>query len=113
MVINYNDRHFRAVVNDESGEVSAQTTFHYRQEGDILWATYRGGEIGLGTMTGTVTADGSLDFAYQHVNIRGEIMTGRCQSTPEVLSNGRIRLHESWQWTVGNCEKGTSIVEEI
>jgi len=40
-------------------------------------------------------------------------MTGKCYSTPEVLVDGRIRLHEMWEWTSGDYSKGQSIVEEI
>jgi hypothetical protein len=29
------------------------------------------------------------------------------------LPNGRLRLHEEWQWTNGDLSKGRSIVEEI
>ena len=32
---------------------------------------------------------------YHQVNDRGELMTGVCRSTPEVLPDGRIRLHET------------------
>ena len=34
---------------------------------------------------------------YHQVNDAGEIMTGTCQSSPEILNNGKIRLHETWQ----------------
>jgi hypothetical protein len=50
---------------------------------------------------------------YQHVNARGELMTGQCRSTPEVLPDGRLRLRESWQWTSGDGTSGESVVEEI
>jgi hypothetical protein len=40
-------------------------------------------------------------------------MTGICRSTPEILPDGRIRLHEKWQWTSGDRSSGESIVEEI
>ncbi len=50
---------------------------------------------------------------YQHVNRDGELMTGHCRSTPELLPDGRLRLHESWQWTSGDGSRGESIIEEI
>jgi hypothetical protein len=40
-------------------------------------------------------------------------MTGKCFSKPEILTNGKIRLHETWQWTSGDLSTGTSIIEEI
>jgi hypothetical protein len=40
-------------------------------------------------------------------------MTGVCRSTAEILSDGRIRLLEKWQWTSGDFSEGESVVEEI
>lgn len=40
-------------------------------------------------------------------------MTGICRSTPEILEDGRIRLHEEWIWTSGDQSSGKSIIEEI
>jgi hypothetical protein len=50
---------------------------------------------------------------YQHLNIQGELMAGKCVSKPEVLESGKIRLHEQWQWTSKDFSNGESIVEEI
>lgn len=112
-MINYHNKHFKAIANNSTGEVSQETTFHYRQQESVIWATYSGGSIIMGTITGIVHDDGSIQFAYQHVNEQGQIMTGKCHSVPELLPSGKLRLHESWQWTVGKQEKGTSIIEEI
>lgn len=113
--INYNDRIFRSSSNTPNGEVSAATTFQYHQDDSsppIVWATYSGGSISRGFFIGTVQNDNTLDARYQHVNISGELMTGKCRSTPELLEDGRIRLHEQWEWTSGDRSKGESVVEE-
>jgi hypothetical protein len=47
------------------------------------------------------------------VSVDGIFKSGRCQSRPELLSNGRVRLHERWQWTDGADGHGESIIEEI
>jgi len=111
--LNYDNRYFVSASNTENGEVDANTIFHYRQRDDVVWATYEGGAIVIGTLVAKVNADGSLDMRYQHVNRAGELMTGKCRSTPEVLPDGRYRLHESWQWTSGDRSTGKSVVEEI
>ncbi len=49
---------------------------------------------------------------YHQINDRGEIMTGFCKSTPEIMENGKIRLHEKWQWTSGDFSEGNSVLEE-
>lgn len=111
--LNYHDRYFQSIENSPNGEVSGKTVFHYRQEGQILWATYSGGSIIFGTITGKVFETGELEFSYQHVNTHGEIMTGKCKSIPHILEDGRIRLSEEWQWTCKDFSKGHSIVEEM
>jgi hypothetical protein len=111
--ISYNGRVFRSVSNTTNGEVSSETLFSYRHENAIVWATYAGGGISFGTLIAVVNDDDSLEMRYQHVNAQGELMTGRCRSVPEMLSDGRIRLHESWQWTCGDCSSGQSVVEEV
>jgi hypothetical protein len=34
----YDQRPFRAVGNAPGGEAGAETVFHYRQEGEVIWA---------------------------------------------------------------------------
>ncbi len=111
--INYNNRRFTSQSNTDNGEVDSSTVFDYYQRGRIVWATYEGGGIGFGTLVAKINDDDSLDMRYSHVNTRGELMTGRCRSIPEVLDDGRLRLHETWTWTSGDNSSGTSIIEEI
>lgn len=112
-MINYDGRTFVSINNTVNGEVSSETTFEYKQEGNILSATYSGGEILKGTMIGIVQEDGCLQFNYNHVNDKQEIRGGHCLSTPEVLSDGRIRLQERWKWSDREQSEGESIVEEV
>ena len=112
-MFNYEGRVFRSVVNSAGGDVSGETTFHYRQHGSIAWATYAGGEVLFGTLMAKVDGDGHLDMRYQHVSANGAFKSGRCQSRPEMLPSGRLRLHEEWTWTNGAEGQGISIVEEI
>ena len=50
---------------------------------------------------------------YSHVNVSGGLMTGQCRSVPERLPDGRLRLHETWQWTSGDRSSGQSMIEEV
>lgn len=111
--INYDNRKFASVQNSETGEVSSETIFHYHQKEDLVWAEYAGGEIVFGNLIAKVLENDCLDMRYQHLNKRGELMTGVCRSTPEVLANGKICLHEQWQWTSGDFSKGESTVVEL
>lgn len=102
-----------AISNSENGEVPHQMVFHYLQQDNVLNCEYQGGEIVFGQLIGFVNAEGHIDMRYQQINKKGELRTGTCISTPERMPNGKIRLHENWQWTSGTCEKGQSILEEI
>jgi hypothetical protein len=111
-MINYNDKIFRPVVNSENGETSNDTVFIYKQIGNILTSEYSGGKIIKGHLIGLVDENGEIEMRYHQVNQKGELMTGICKSKPEILENGKIRLHETWQWTSGDKSKGQSIIQE-
>lgn len=112
-MIHYHNKRFRPVSNTENGETSEATVFEYRQQGAVVTADYRGGRIVAGHLIGLVDDRGCIDMRYHQVNDRGELMTGICRSTPEVLPDGRIRLHERWKWTSGDGSEGTSVIEEL
>ena len=111
--INYHGKRFCPVSNTPNGEVSNQTVFFYEQEGNIITAKYKGGDIREGQLIAIVLPSGQLDMRYQHVNENGDFMLGKCLSTPEILPDGRIKLKEQWQWLSGDCSSGYSEVEEI
>lgn len=113
MKISYENRKFRIVRNTEGGEVGSETVFHYHQKGRTVWAEYSGGEIINGQLIANCDDDGNLDVRYQHINTGGELKTGKCRSTPEILNDGRLRLHEKWEWTGGDRSSGESVIEEI
>ena len=113
MPINYHNKQFKPVMNSENGETSSKTIFHYKQHDQILTATYSGGQITAGHLSGLVDESGTIDMRYHQVNDKGILMTGKCKSTPQVLPDGRIRLNEKWEWTSGDLSSGESVIEEI
>jgi hypothetical protein len=72
-----------------------------------------GGAIAFGTLIATANDANELNMRYQHVNHAEQLMTGRCTSIPEMLSDGRQRLHETWQWACGDHSIGHSLAEEV
>jgi hypothetical protein len=50
-------------------------------------------------LIGIVDEVGNIDMRYHQINMKDGIMTGICKSKPEILENGKIRLHEIWEWT--------------
>lgn len=113
MQYNLDGKVFRSVSNTANGEVGAETSFHYRQSGDIVTADYSGGAIVTGHLMAKVLEDGRLDMRYHHVNGSGELMVGRCLSTPGCLPDGRMRFTEAWQWLSGDQSSGSSEIEEV
>jgi hypothetical protein len=113
MSINFHQKTFKSFVNSDNGEVGEQTLFYYQQQNNVVWAEYSGGTIVKGFLLAKVIENDALDMRYEHINFAGEIRTGLCLSRPEILPDGRIRLHEKWQWTSGDLSSGESIIEEI
>lgn len=112
-MINYDGKKFRPVTNTDNGDTGSETVFEYCQTGNILTSKYTGGKIVMGHLIGIVDGSGNIDMRYHHINVKGEIMTGICLSTPVILENGKIHLHEKWKWTSGDCSEGESVLEEI
>lgn len=105
-----NHTFFQVIGNSESGEVNGKTIFHYRQKDHLIWATYDGGNIHFGMLSGTINND-TLTFQYRHLNHHDEWKSGSCESIITLDQSGCIQLSESWQWQSG--ETGTSILKQI
>jgi hypothetical protein len=110
--MNYHNKKFRTLESSGNGAVTSDTLFEYKQVGNIVTARYCGGEIVSGHLIGIVAKNGCIEMRYHQVNEKNELMTGCCFSKPEVMPNGKIRLHESWKWTSGDASSGTSVLEE-
>ncbi|UCD64012.1 MAG: n-acetylglutamate synthase [Candidatus Zixiibacteriota bacterium] len=110
--IDYNDKYFVGVMNYDDGDLTRDTVYHYRQKGDIVWGSFEGGNCRHGNFVARVLDDGNLDMVWQYLNKEGKLVSGGCRSTPEMLPDGRIRLHESWH-VHGTEVSGTSAVEQV
>ncbi len=111
--MNYHNKKFKVVATSGSGEIADDFIFHYQQEGDVLSCSYSGGDIKEGMLVGSVDDEGIITFSYNQVNWKGFERSGICVSTPEIMENGRIRLHEQWRWTDGDQSTGTTTLEEV
>jgi len=109
--LNLNGKTFKSLSNSNNGEVSSSTLFEYRQNGDVIWATYQGGEVLFGTLSGRIEQQ-CLTFTYQHQNNNGDFKTGKCKSIIE-MKDGKLILKEKWEWSCDDYSKGESILEEI
>ena len=112
-MINLNKKKFIPFVNAENGEVDQNTVFEYSQEDDIISARYKGGNIKYGHLIGKITGPFSFSIRYHHVNCKGDLMTGTCNTLVNFDENGKMILDESWQWTCGDFSEGTSRLIEF
>lgn len=111
--VNYDGRVFRPRSSARNGDATENVLFRYRQRNGQVWATYEGVGVRFGTLVAASDSDGVLDARYSHLNSSNEWRTGLCRSAPEQLPDGRLRLDEQWQWTNGDCSRGSSVVEEV
>lgn len=107
-MINYDGRRFRPA---EAG--AASRTAIYRQAGPVVWGEFTGGGVQRGSLAGTAAEDGQLDFAYCMVTDSGEVISGRCHSSPELRPDGGIDLREDWERYGPNASRGISRLSEI
>ncbi len=99
------------VANDEDGEVSSDTVFHFEQNGERIYASYSGGEVADGHLLGTF--DGSRwDVRYVQINEDNETATGHSVGVVKLLDDGRVRVEDEWEWE-SKEGAGESVLEEI
>jgi hypothetical protein len=106
-LIDYDGRKFRKP-GDDGGTVAV-----YHQDGDVVWAEFTGGPVRRGSLNGTRRPDGTLHLGYTIVLDTGDVVCGRTVNTPELVPDGRIRLHERWERYGPHADSGTSYVEEV
>ncbi len=112
-MFNYHNKFFRSSSSSSNAETSSDTIFKYEQRGNIISSSYSGGSVLKGHLIGLVSDDGKIEMRYHQVNTKGELRTGICRSTPELLESGKIRLHEEWEWTSEGGGSGTSTLDEM
>lgn len=104
-------RVFKSTANTAGGEVDGETYFWFDQSDDLVHARYEGGAIRLGHLVGRHLGE-TLEFRYTHLTVDGTTATGRSVDRIETLEDGRLRLHEEWEWD-SKPGSGTSVLEEL
>ncbi|MCX5242423.1 hypothetical protein [Streptomyces prunicolor] len=102
---------FAPVADQAPGQVGTRTRFAYHEKDGEIWAEYAGGDVVRGQLVGTRAGD-RLDFRYVQLKTDGTTSSGHCVSEVVELSDGRVRLDETWEWE-SQPGNGTSIVEQV
>lgn len=106
MVLSYHDRVFGPIEL-----VPGAVIGRYHQQQNLVSAEFTGDNVRAGRLVGVCAEDGVIDAAYCQVMADGQVVSGRCVSTPTVLADGRIRLTERWQRSDGSS--GISHIDEV
>jgi len=113
MKYNLDGKIFCSTSNSTNGEVGAETRFFYQHKGDVVSAEYSGGSIISGHLIAKLLPNGQLDMRYHHLNDKGELMLGKCLSSPTLLPDGKLQFTENWQWLSGDMSSGVSTIVEV
>jgi hypothetical protein len=106
-MVSYDGRSFRP-------ENTAGPLVTYRQERDLLWAEIPAGDrVRRGYLAGRAAPDGTLDFAYCLVLEDGEVLSGRCHSTPLRRPGGGLRLRAEWERYGPGAATGVTYLTEV
>jgi len=62
--VGFDNRVLVMAANTPNGDCTAETRFHYRQQGARVWAMYEGGPVRFGSLVGIGDAEGCLDVRY-------------------------------------------------
>ena len=95
MPIDYDDRVFRSVSNSAAGDVDPQTTFHYRQLGDVVFVELPevGRQVKQGEAFGTIESVKAVSELFAPLS--GEVIAVNADlgSHPEAVNQ---KPHDSW-----------------
>lgn len=101
----------RVLITADDGAVSRDTLFTFTQRAETVSAHYAGGSIRLGQLVGTLTGT-QLSFRYVQVDLQGRVDSGMSSCELRVLADGRLQLHEHFQWE-SRPGSGTNVLEEV
>jgi len=101
----------RVAATASSGEVNSDTLFAFTQHGQTVSARYSGGPVRLGHLVGTLSAR-QLTFRYAQVNLGGRVDGGVSSCEVQTLPDGRIQLHEHFQWE-SRSGSGHNVLEQV
>lgn len=97
--------------SDAHSVVTGSTVLTFEQQGNVVSARYRGGEIVDGYLIGHL--DGwLLRFRYVQADLSGRLDAGVSEGVLDRLADGRLCLTEHYQWLT-RPERGTNTFEEV
>ena len=106
--VDFHGRLMTATQTAPNGVVNKDTLFSFRQFGQRVLASYTGGKVQRGVLIGKV--DGSkFRFNYAQEDLTGKVQGGLSECKVDILTDGRVRLLEYFDWPGGT---GLNTIEE-
>lgn len=102
----------RVVQTAPNGVVGVGTIFRFSQVGKVVEASYSGGRIATGFLVG-ILEDDLLSFRFCQISDGTSVDGGTSNARLEMLSDGRLRIVESFTWESRDGDIGVNIFEEI
>ncbi len=110
--MNLNGKKMRVMQTAPNGVVGSGTIFHFSQTGNLVEGRYSGGRIAIGYLVGILEQD-LLSFRFCQISDQVHVDGGASQGRVERLSDGRLRIVESFTWESRGGGNGQNIFEEI
>ncbi len=108
---NFHKKQFKVIKNDgDDAEVTTETIFHFFQNGELIYAEYKGGKVKYGEIFGLIEKD-TIHFYYSQININGGKNKGSSIDEIKILENKKLQLTDVWKWKNKNGH-GLCIMEE-
>ena len=108
----FNNKKFALIQNSESGQVSLETVFEYKQNSNLVTADYFGGTIKYGKIIAELKGD-ELNMLYQCLTTDNQLKAGKALAKITLTENGKIKLSLDWEWLTNGNDKGNSEYIEI
>jgi hypothetical protein len=109
---NFNNRKFALIQNSESGQVTSDTIFEYKQQDNLVTADYFGGTVKYGKIIADLKDD-ELNILYQCLTNDNQLKAGKAIAKISLTNQGKIKLSLNWEWLTNGNEKGVSEYIEI
>lgn len=106
-IANLHNKTFTLQQNTNNGTSNGDTIFHYKQDENLVTATFSGGTILCGNIIALHHGD-YLEMIYQMLTVNQELKSGKAIAQISILENSEIQLDLNWEWLSGSGNVGTS-----
>ena len=103
---------FRLILNDtEDATLPLGSVFFFRQTGEVIESSYRGGPVRRGHIIGAISGD-ELKFCWHQYIDDGRLQAGDGTTFVEMLPDGRRELRETLS-TAETTKKNELLLREV